>query len=282
METKTAFFMQLLPGSKVVLVQISHDDLKIKLMPAWLVNFIAEGTVPFYAIQGLRRSLANFEGSDFEKRVQSNPDVYKEIEDRLLEELALMEKKRIAAGLHPELPFKPPTKSTDLDKELPSPPSIVIKSKPIDVPLQPMAFLAVLVVYAAGLVRGKNLFVTVVVLVVTGLLWLLLLRYLKAQISKHLPEKKEELTITPIPADDQQEVTSSLMTSLSHDSAKKSHHGKSAKQMLKVVSSPMGLVRKWKRLQGKHVKTDVSIVSEPQCEIKERRKTTEETVLIYD
>jgi hypothetical protein len=142
METKTAFFMQLLPGNKMVLVQISHDDLKVKLMPAWLVNFIAEGTVPFYAIQGLRKALANFEGSDFEKRVQSNPDVYKEIEDRLLEELALMEKNRKAVGRHPKRPLPPPSKCTDLGEELPFPPSTVIKSKPIVMRAEAISFLA--------------------------------------------------------------------------------------------------------------------------------------------
>jgi hypothetical protein len=43
----------------------------------------------------------------------------------------------------------------------------------------------------------------------------------------------------------------------------------------------MGLVRKWKRRKGKRAKTDMSIASEPRYEIKERRKKTEETVLIY-
>jgi hypothetical protein len=137
------------------------------------------------------------------------------------------------------------------------------------------------VAFVAGFVRGKNQLVSVLVLAVTGLLWLFLLCYLKAQVSKHAPAKKEELIITPIPADDQQEVPFSSITSVSHDSAKKSHLGKSAKWLVKVVSAPMGLVRKWKRRKGKRAKTDMSIASEPRYEIKERRKKTEETVLIY-
>jgi hypothetical protein len=109
METQNAFFIQLLPGNRIVFCQISHDDLKVKYMPAWLLNFISEGAVPFEVVVSLQKALSNFSGSEWERRVQSRRDCYQEIEDRLAEELALMEQNGGVAELEwtsPPLPTK--------------------------------------------------------------------------------------------------------------------------------------------------------------------------------
>jgi hypothetical protein len=267
METRMAFFIQLVPGNKMVLVQISHDDLKIKLMPAWLLNFISEGAIPFDVLLSLRKALANFEGSDWEKRIQSRRDVYQEIEDRLAEELTLVQKKQTTN--EPELPSPPP------------PPPTVTKAPHVDMRTEGVVVLAIAVAFAAGFVRGKHFLVSLLVVVVAGLLRRFPLGLEEQVIEAPRKEEKEERVITPPPADNQSEIPSPSMTSMSYGSLQKPGRGKSVQRLVKVVSAPIGQVRKWKRQQRKRAKSEPSIAAEPRCEIKERRKGTEETFLVF-
>jgi len=87
-ETRTAFLLKLMPGHQVEFCQISHDDLKFKYIPAFVLNYLSQGTVPFEFIQSFKRVMSNYEGSEWEKRVQQKRDFYLEIEERVHEELA--------------------------------------------------------------------------------------------------------------------------------------------------------------------------------------------------
>ena len=86
-DINAAFYIQLLPGNRVVFRQISHDDLKIRLMPAFIINFIAQGALPYGMIQGLKAVLRRYEETEFYNRMNQKRDLYGEIEDRVHKEL---------------------------------------------------------------------------------------------------------------------------------------------------------------------------------------------------
>lgn len=90
METRTAFFIKLLSGNRVEFCQISHDDLKFKYIPAFVTNYLSQGAVPFELIQSMKRVVSNYEGSEWDQRVQERRDFYAEIEERVHEELAVI------------------------------------------------------------------------------------------------------------------------------------------------------------------------------------------------
>lgn len=82
-----AFYIQLLPGNRVLFRQISHDDLKIRFMPAFVVNFLAQGAMPYGMIQSLKAVLRRYEETEFYNRMTERRDFYADIEDRVHKEL---------------------------------------------------------------------------------------------------------------------------------------------------------------------------------------------------
>ena len=90
MESRTAFLLKLLPGHRVEFCQISHDDLKFKYVPSFVTNYLSQGTLPFEMIQSLKKVMSNYEGSKWDKRVQQRRDFYQEIEERVREEVEVI------------------------------------------------------------------------------------------------------------------------------------------------------------------------------------------------
>lgn len=58
-------------------------DLCSKMIPQPIMNFASKGVLPHEMIKNLKNVLDNFEGSEWEKRVNDSPEVYDEISDRL-------------------------------------------------------------------------------------------------------------------------------------------------------------------------------------------------------
>lgn len=90
METRTVFMVKLLPGRSLEFCQISHDDLKFRYVPAFVTNYLSQGTVPFELIQSMKRVMSNYNGSEWDIRVHERRDFYQEIEERVEKELMVM------------------------------------------------------------------------------------------------------------------------------------------------------------------------------------------------
>jgi hypothetical protein len=86
MESRMVFHFQLLPNErKVKYCQISHDNMHLRFVPAFVINYIAQGIVPAEFISAISRILQNYEGTEWERRLKNERrDFYKEIEERLL------------------------------------------------------------------------------------------------------------------------------------------------------------------------------------------------------
>jgi hypothetical protein len=191
-------------------------------MPAWLLNFISEGAVPFEVVISLQKALANFSGSEWEKRVQSRRDCYQEIEDRLAEELALMEQNGGVAEL-----------------EWPSPPPPT-KSRPIHIEL-----LSLLTIVGVSFIVGFtwSLLLSIILVVIT---WLFHRRRpLQARLNESPPEKKKQERAQTKQIHNQQVTT--LMRN--GGSLKKNGRHKSVRRLVKTMSAPIGMVRKRQRRQ---------------------------------
>lgn len=88
MESQVIFFFQLLPGDRVRFCQISHDNLKIRFMPAFLLNFLAQGVIPMEFIHQFKKTVKNIKGTEWDRRVNvEKRELYREIETRIHEEL---------------------------------------------------------------------------------------------------------------------------------------------------------------------------------------------------
>jgi hypothetical protein len=237
METQNAFFIQLLPGNRIVFCQISHDDLKVKYMPAWLLNFISEGAVPFEVVMSLQKALSNFSGSEWEKRVQSRRDCYQEIEDRLAEELALMEQNGGVAEL-----------------EWPSPPLPTEASSRL-MRVEILSMLAVVgISFAVGLTWGMLL--SIILVMIT---WLVhrRRRHLQAQLDES-PQEKKKQERAPTKQTDNRQATE-LTRNGGQGSLKKNGRGKSVRRLVKSMSAPIGMVRNRQRRRNddkKQVESD--------------------------
>lgn len=90
METRTAFFIKLLPGCRVEFCQISHDDLKFKYVPAFVTNFLLQGAVPFELIQSMKQTMSNYNGLKWDERMKKGRDFYAEIKERVHEEVEVI------------------------------------------------------------------------------------------------------------------------------------------------------------------------------------------------
>lgn len=107
METKNAFYVEILPGNKVTFSQIAHDNPKIRLVPAFVLNYLSQGAIPFDLLQNLRHCVRNFEGSEWEKRIAERRDFYGEIEDRIKEEVDMVEHVEVAKNQKETTPAPP-------------------------------------------------------------------------------------------------------------------------------------------------------------------------------
>lgn len=91
MESQVIFFFQLLPGDRVRFCQISHDNLKIRFMPAFLLNFLSQGVIPMEFIHQFKKTVKHIKGTEWDRRVNvEKRELYKELEQRIHEELALL------------------------------------------------------------------------------------------------------------------------------------------------------------------------------------------------
>eukprot|EP00584_Thalassiosira_punctigera_P016972 CAMPEP_0172566050 /NCGR_PEP_ID=MMETSP1067-20121228/110416_1 /TAXON_ID=265564 ORGANISM="Thalassiosira punctigera, Strain Tpunct2005C2" /NCGR_SAMPLE_ID=MMETSP1067 /ASSEMBLY_ACC=CAM_ASM_000444 /LENGTH=356 /DNA_ID=CAMNT_0013357071 /DNA_START=44 /DNA_END=1111 /DNA_ORIENTATION=- len=71
---------------------IGRDDLKLKYMPSTLLNYLSQGHLPFDLMKTIHRTIRNFEGSVWEKKIKERGAYYTEIEDKVYEQLKVWEK----------------------------------------------------------------------------------------------------------------------------------------------------------------------------------------------
>ena len=86
-DLQQAFYIELLPSDRVLFRQISHDDLKLRFMPAFVINWISQGAIPVGFIHSLKSVLRRYESTEFHQRMQQRRDLYGEIEERVHKEL---------------------------------------------------------------------------------------------------------------------------------------------------------------------------------------------------
>ena len=86
-DLQQAFYIELLPSDRVLFRQISHDDLKLRFMPAFVINWISQGAMPVGFIHSLKSVLRRYESTEFYQRMQQRRDLYGEIEERVHKEL---------------------------------------------------------------------------------------------------------------------------------------------------------------------------------------------------
>eukprot|EP00924_Labyrinthula_sp_SR-Ha-C_P009950 snap_masked-scaffold_21-processed-gene-4.38-mRNA-1 protein AED:0.14 eAED:0.14 QI:0/-1/0/1/-1/1/1/0/465 len=63
---------------------IQKINLNSKIIPPMIMNLVSKGALPYETISSFKKTLKNFEGSEWEERIEQNPNLYKEIERRLL------------------------------------------------------------------------------------------------------------------------------------------------------------------------------------------------------
>jgi len=78
-----AYFLEMQPDGSVNFHQLQQLDLKVKMIPPFIMNAIAKGAVPFEMVNNLMKRLHQYDGSEWETRVRENPELYEDIRDRL-------------------------------------------------------------------------------------------------------------------------------------------------------------------------------------------------------
>jgi len=103
MTTESIFFIQLVERNVISFKLIGRDDLKFRFMPSALLNYIAQGHMPFDLTRTIRYKIRNFEGSPWEEMIRERGEYYREIQDKIHEQLDVWEKEgnrgRIATRL---------------------------------------------------------------------------------------------------------------------------------------------------------------------------------------
>ena len=87
MSTESIFYIELLPKNKISFKLIGRDDLKIRIMPAALLNHLSQGHLPFDLMRTVYRTIRNFENSPWDIAMRERHLYYKEIEDKVHEQL---------------------------------------------------------------------------------------------------------------------------------------------------------------------------------------------------
>eukprot|EP00581_Thalassiosira_minuscula_P008458 CAMPEP_0183709370 /NCGR_PEP_ID=MMETSP0737-20130205/5425_1 /TAXON_ID=385413 /ORGANISM="Thalassiosira miniscula, Strain CCMP1093" /LENGTH=655 /DNA_ID=CAMNT_0025937449 /DNA_START=217 /DNA_END=2184 /DNA_ORIENTATION=+ len=87
MATNSIFYIQLLKSDVISFKMIGRDDLKLKYMPSSLLNYLAQGHLPLDLMRTVHRTIRNFKGSVWEKKIEERGAYYTEIEDKVHEQL---------------------------------------------------------------------------------------------------------------------------------------------------------------------------------------------------
>ena len=88
MSTESIFYIELLPNNEISFKLIGRDDLKIRIMPAALLNHISQGHLPFDLMRTVYRTIRNFENSPWDIAMRKRHSYYQEIEDKVHEQLS--------------------------------------------------------------------------------------------------------------------------------------------------------------------------------------------------
>jgi len=87
MATESIFYCELIKSDVVSFKMIGRDDLKFKYMPSSVLNYVAQGHLPFDLMRTVHKTIRNFKGSVWEEKIEERGAFYTEIEDKVLEQL---------------------------------------------------------------------------------------------------------------------------------------------------------------------------------------------------
>lgn len=83
MMTESIFYVQLIQKDVISFKMIGRDDLKLKYVPSTLLNYLAQGHLPYDLMRSIKRVMKNFDGSIWDKKMKERGAYYKEIEDKV-------------------------------------------------------------------------------------------------------------------------------------------------------------------------------------------------------
>ena len=83
MDTESIFFVQLVQKDVISFKMIGRDDLKLRYIPSPLLNYISQGHMPYDLMRTVKRTIQNFEGSVWDKKMKERAEYYQEIEDKV-------------------------------------------------------------------------------------------------------------------------------------------------------------------------------------------------------
>ena len=83
MMTESIFYVQLVQKDVISFKMIGRDDLKLKYVPATLLNYLAQGHLPYDLMRSIKRVMRNFDGSIWDIKMKERGAYYKEIEDKV-------------------------------------------------------------------------------------------------------------------------------------------------------------------------------------------------------
>jgi hypothetical protein len=92
MATDSIFYLQLIKSDAISFKMISRDDLKLKYVPNSLLYYVAQGHMTFEIMKTIHRSIRNFEGTVWEKKIRERGAYYTEIEEKVYDQLERWEK----------------------------------------------------------------------------------------------------------------------------------------------------------------------------------------------
>ena len=87
MDTESIFFVQLVQKDVISFKMIGRDDLKLKYIPSPLLNYISQGHMPYDLMRTVKRTIQNFDGSVWDKKMKERAEYYQEIEDKVYAQL---------------------------------------------------------------------------------------------------------------------------------------------------------------------------------------------------
>lgn len=85
MMTESIFYVQLIQKDVISFKMIGRDDLKLKYVPSTLLNYLAQGHLPYDLMRSIKRVMRNFDGSIWDIKMKERGVYYKEIEDKVLQ-----------------------------------------------------------------------------------------------------------------------------------------------------------------------------------------------------
>lgn len=89
MEISGAYYIQLQKDGTVSFSQLMMMDLKLgKMVPPFILNQVSKGKLPLDFTNNLLKTLRKYKGSEWEKRVAAQPELYEEIRKRLNDYMA--------------------------------------------------------------------------------------------------------------------------------------------------------------------------------------------------